>query len=174
MDTSRILQATQFALRAHGEQKRKYTGEHYVVHPLAVADYLLLADAASTEMMLAAILHDTVEDTPVTLPDISIVFGEEVADLVYWLSDVSAPTDGNRKARKEIDRQHIARAPPDAKTVKLADLIDNSRTILKYDPDFSVVYMQEKRRLLEVLSEGDSTLYTVAATIVSDYYARQA
>jgi hypothetical protein len=74
-------------------------------------------------------LHDTVEDTGVELAELRRVFDDDVATLVEWLTDVSRPEDGNRVARKAIDRAHTARAPARAKTVKLADLIDNSRSI---------------------------------------------
>ena len=59
-----------FAIEAHGDQRRKYTGEPYVVHPIQVADILEKEVEATTEMLAAAILHDVVEDTPVTLRDI--------------------------------------------------------------------------------------------------------
>ena len=60
------------------------------------------------------------------------------------LTDISKPFDGNRKTRKEIDRRHLKFATPTAKTIKLADLIDNSKTIVKYDEKFAPVYMAEK------------------------------
>jgi hypothetical protein len=61
--------------------------------------------------------------------------------------------------------------PLKAKTIKLADLIDNSLDIQKHDPNFAKVYMQEKKALLEVLREGDATLYARAKKIVDDYYS---
>ena len=67
-----------------------------------------------------------------------------MAELVDDLTDVSKPQDGNRATRKELDRQHTAKASPDAKTIKLADLISNSRSIMKDDPNFAKVYMKEK------------------------------
>jgi hypothetical protein len=78
------------------------------------------------------------------------------------LTDVSRPEDGNRAARKAIDLAHTAKASPAAKTIKLADLIDNTRSIVERDPDFAKVYLQEKARLLEVLQEGDPTLMAMA------------
>ena len=70
-----------------------------------------------------------VEDTGVTIELVRAEFGEEVADLVGWLTDISRPTDGNRETRKAIDRAHSAKAPPEAQTVKLAGIIDNSSAI---------------------------------------------
>ena len=90
-----------------------------------------------------------------------------VTDLVMWLTDVSKPSDGSRKARKLIDRAHTAAAPPEAKTIKLADLIDNIKSILARDPDFARVYLREKRLLLdEALKEGDATLWRMADEIM--------
>jgi hypothetical protein len=90
-----------------------------------------------------------------------------VASLVEQLTDVSRPEHGNRAARKAIDRAHTASASAAAKTLKLADLIDNSRSILERDPGFARVYIEEKRLLLEVLREGDPTLWGTAARIVT-------
>ena len=84
------------------------------------------------EVQAAALLHDVVEDTPVSIKDIEDVFGPRVAALVGDLTDVSKPEDGNR-ATKGADRQHTAKASPDAKTVKLADLISNGKSIIKDD-----------------------------------------
>lgn len=151
-------------------QKRKYTGEDYYHHPEEVA--LLLHDTLlekSTDVMIAAALcHDLAEDTGITLEFIELNLGKEVAVLVEMLTDISKPEDGNRAKRKEIDRQHTAKASPEAKTIKLADLISNSRSIVKHDKDFARVYIKEKELLLEVLTEGDATLYATAKQIVED------
>jgi (p)ppGpp synthase/HD superfamily hydrolase len=155
-----ITRARKFATEAHAsiDQRRKYTGEPYIVHPLAVAE-LVNSVPHTDEMVAAALLHDVVEDTPVTSDEIHAEFGPVVGALVDWLTDVSKPHDGNRRVRKEMDRQHLAKAPPEAKTIKLADLIDNTLTIAKHDPGFWPVYRREKLALLEVLKEGDPVLY---------------
>ena len=62
------------------------------------------------EIRIAAWLHDVVEDTPTLLEDVESAFGKSVAYLVDCLTDVSKPSDGNRAVRKEIDRQHLAKA----------------------------------------------------------------
>jgi (p)ppGpp synthase/HD superfamily hydrolase len=113
-------------------------------------------------MVAAAYLHDTVEDTNVTTGEIQDHFGPEVANLVFWLTDAAKLADGNRAFRKEIDRRHIAGAPATAKTIKLADLIDNTANIKERDPDFWRVYRHEKLALLEVLTDGDATLWARA------------
>lgn len=166
-----IKQASKFATRAHAliDQRRKYTGEPYIVHPAAVAR--LVAGVTDDEAMIcAAWLHDVVEDTPVSLIEIEREFGPDIGMLVADLTDVSTPAHGNRAARKLIDLRHTRAASPRAKTVKLADLIDNAGSITRYDPGFARVYMAEKRNLLEVLHQGDPTLFTMACDIVEAYY----
>ena len=156
--------ALAFATAAHAsiDQRRKYTNKPYIVHPIAVAE-IVRSVQHTPEMIAAAFLHDVAEDTPIGLDAIYNEFGQEIGDLVYWLTDISKPEMGNRKYRKEIDRRHIAKAPPSAKTIKLADLIDNTSTIKDRDPDFWKVYRLEKLALLEVLKDGDATLWARAA-----------
>lgn len=160
---SLLHRAAQFAHAAHAavDQRRKYTNVPYIEHPFAVARLVLtVTDDKAT--VAAALLHDTVEDTQATRADIEREFGADVAQLVEWLTDVSQPSDGNRAVRKEIDRQHLAQADPRAKTVKLADLIDNTRSIVTYDRHFARVYLVEKERLLEVLTDGHPEMYRLA------------
>lgn len=117
-------------------------------------------------MVMAALLHDTVEDTETTIDEVRDEFGSDVADLVGWLTDVSKLSDGNRAIRKAIDCQHTSWAPARAKTIKLADLISNVRSILEYDPVFAKAYLPEKALLLEVLRDGDPVLWEKANKIV--------
>jgi len=162
-----VDRARVFATAAHAAvgQVRKYTFEPYIVHPAEVAG-IVAARPHDPEMVAAAWLHDTVEDTGVSIEDIRAEFGDKVAELVGWLTDVSKPEDGNRAVRKALDREHIAQAPAAAQTVKLADLIANSRSILAHDPEFARVFLAEKRMLLEVLTRGDAELMAQARCIV--------
>ena len=157
--------AIRLAVKAHDGQKRKYTEEPYIVHPLMVA-HLVSKVPHTSQMIAAALLHDVVEDTDVTFNNIDRLFGHQVTNLVWWLTDVSKPSDGNRAIRKEIDLKHLAKASPEAQTIKLADIIDNARDIQVYDPKFSVVYLKECRNLLNVLREGDETLFNLAEFII--------
>jgi len=159
-----------FAAAAHAGQLRKYTGEDYILHPLKVAQ-MIHHHNLSYEAIAAAILHDTVEDTGVREEDIKHHFGHEVAVLVKGLTDVSCEADGNRAVRKAKDLVHIAKQTPLCKTIKLADLIDNSSSIAQYDPNFAKIYMKEKKDLLEVLGEGNENLYWQAKKIVGNYFA---
>ena len=158
-----------FATAAHAAvgQLRKYTHEPYIVHPAEVVS--MVRSVPHTEAMLAAAwLHDVVEDTGVTIETVRAEFGSEVADLVAWLTDVSRPEDGNRAHRKARDREHTAAAPAEAQTVKLADLISNTRSIMAHDPKFAVTYLEEKRALLAVMTRGDATLMAIALRHVGE------
>jgi hypothetical protein len=155
-----------YATEAHQRinHRRKYNNEPYHVHLSAVAK-LIAAVTDDEEMVAAAWLHDTVEDTQATLEDIETAFGMPVAELVEELTDVSKPGDGNRVQRKQIDRRHLAQASKRAKTVKLADLIDNCKDITRHDPRFAQVYLSEMNELLDVLQGGDAQLYKRAEKI---------
>lgn len=163
------FKAYTFALAAHAAigQKRKYTGEDYIHHPTEVSD-IVWNRGCNDEMVAAAYLHDVVEDTQVPLSLIESEFGKCIATLVEGLTDVSKPEDGNRAVRKEIDRQHTAKQSPACKTIKLADLISNSKSILQHDNEFAKVYLKEKNLLLEVLKEGDAVLWEQANKIVEE------
>lgn len=174
MSSSLVRRAAILAKRAHEGQLRKYTGQPYIVHPANVA--MLVKKAGGTdEMQAAAWCHDVVEDCAGGFKrypcradaynDIEAQCGVVVRDLVAWLTDQSTPENGNREARKAVDRRHIACGPAAAQTIKLADLIDNSHSILARDLLFAKTYIPEKRRLLEVLTRGDRKLYLEAETI---------
>lgn len=167
--------AKKFAEQAHAGQLRKYTGEPYIVHPAEVVQLLKIhcTNKASEEMLAAAWLHDVVEDTPVTIEQIHAQFGPKVAQLVRELTSVSKPSHGSRFVRKTIDRTHTAVACPQAKTIKLADVISNTASIADYDPEFAKIYMAEKQLLLEVLQQGDPGLFALARFILRRYYVRQ-
>lgn len=163
-----IRRARKYAITRHSalNQRRKYTGDPYQVHPASVANMVRHKANGTDEMVAAAWLHDTVEDTGASLGEIGELFGPKVAEMVEMLTDVSRPEDGNRATRKRIDLEHTAKASPEAKTIKLADMIDNTRSIVKHDPEFARVYLEEKSALLEVLREGDRGLYQTAALLL--------
>jgi len=163
-----------YATAAHGAlgQRRKYTDELYIVHPAAVAKMVAETPGATTKMIAAAWLHDVVEDTEISIVDIHKEFGEDVAKIVDGMTDISKPNDGNRAARKEIDRQYLSKQSAATQTIKLADLIHNSISIVNYDPKFAKVFMFEKQSLLKVLTKGDQKLYEQAFLIISNYYRK--
>lgn len=164
-----VAKAFEFAERAHDGQFRKYTGEPYFIHPARVC--ATVAEVTDDpEILAAALLHDVVEDTGTTCDDIEDEFTERVANLVFCLSDVATIKDGNRAARNQVNVRHYACAHPDAKTIKLADILDNVPSIIEHDPQFAKVYVAEKQALLDVLANGDPVLYTQARALIYNYY----
>lgn len=157
-----VEKARIFATAAHAavKQLRKYTNEPYIVHPAEVAAMVAATPDSTPAMVAAAWLHDVVEDTGVSLSTIREEFGDEIAALVAWLTDVE---EGNRATRKRLACERLARAPREAQTVKLADLVSNTRTIVLYDPKFAPVYLSEKRDMLAVLRLGDAALHARAS-----------
>lgn len=120
-------------------------------------------------MLVAAVLHDVVEDTAVTIENIYTEFGDRVGELVADLTDISKPEDGNRETRKRIDKAHTAMASADAKTIKLADLIHNAESIIAGDPNFARVFMREAAALMNVLKEGEPILWERAQLCLRSY-----
>tara|TARA_B110001454_G_scaffold146398_1_gene135909 strand:- start:1667 stop:2173 length:507 start_codon:yes stop_codon:yes gene_type:complete len=141
-----------FANVAHKGQLRKYTGEDYIVHPMAVLR-MVEKHGGDEVQQAAALLHDVVEDTSYTLADINANFGHDVATMVKWLTDTSKPSDGNRAIRKEIDRKRLADAPAEAQFVKLADMIDNSKTIFTLDKSFAPLFKKEMGLLVDSMTK---------------------
>ena len=164
-----VKRAMDYASHAHTRinHRRKYTNQPYTAHLAAVARRITEIDG-DAEMIAAAWLHDVVEDTEATLYDIEQEFGETVAALVEDLTDVSKPSDGNRATRKALDRAHLAGADARAKTVKLADLIDNALDICRNDQRFARVYLDEMAALLEVLQDGDARLLQQAHEVLEE------
>ncbi|RTY55816.1 bifunctional (p)ppGpp synthetase/guanosine-3',5'-bis(diphosphate) 3'-pyrophosphohydrolase [Pantoea sp. YU22] len=166
-------QARRYATRAHAAagQRRKYTNEPYIVHPAAVVE-LVRSVSADDELLATAWLHDTVEDTETTLADIESHFGSRVAQLVEMLTDSAQPQAKNRAARKLAHFRHTADASPEAQTVKLADIIDITRAIVRFDPHFARVYLVEKRVQIALLKQGDAQLWRQASAIIEQGIAQ--
>lgn len=161
-------EALEFAREAHATQKRKYCEDPYIVHPIRVAE-LVRTVPHSTEMICAAYLHDVVEDTPVEIEEIRKRFGQKVAQLVHELTDEFTKENYphlNRKSRKKEEVARQAKISRDAKTVKLADVIDNTLDIVRNDRNFARRYIPEMQALTEVLEGGDPTLYNRAMSEV--------
>lgn len=155
------LKAQWFAMGAHGEQKRKYTGDPYWFHLDSVVKILMQNTSVTDEMLAAAWLHDVVEDTTFRIFDISIFFGKTIAELVNALTEPSHAA-GNRAQRKAIYNEQLANACPTVQTIKYADLIDNTSSIVERDPDFAKLYLEEKRILLPMIDKGCPKLYEIA------------
>ena len=160
--------AIKFATKAHSGQYRKYTGKPYITHPLAVMEIVRGVPGHTEEMLVAAVLHDVVEDTDVSLREIQEEFGNVVSDLVLHLTDISTPEDGNRLKRKRKDAEWYAQGSAEAQTIKVADFIDNTRDIAQNDPRFWEVYKMEKLYALDLLQEADVDLWHQAHIIIKE------
>lgn len=159
------FEAMRFAQAAHKNQTRKYTGNPYSDHLAEVAGIaatvLRRFDVEYQEPIIAtAWLHDCVEDCGVTLREIEDRFGFLVALGVSGLTD--AETGVNRAERKAKGRERLAACAGWIQTVKCADLISNTSSIVKHDPKFAQVYLEEKRLLLEVMTQADPQLRELA------------
>jgi GTP diphosphokinase / guanosine-3',5'-bis(diphosphate) 3'-diphosphatase len=129
----RILAATRFAAEKHAQQKRKgENGEPYFNHLVEVAELIAASNPnVDVELVMAAFLHDTVEDTGVTLQELEQRFGKDVADLVAEVTDdKSLP----KETRKQLQVEHTPEKSPRAQTLKLADKISNLRAIISSPP----------------------------------------
>lgn len=134
-DMGRIVDAYILAKEAHKDQKRK-TGEPYIIHPIAVARIVAEEFELGANPIIAAFLHDVVEDTAYTLEDIENRFGKDVAFLV---GVVTKQKKTNYNQSKQIDnyRQILASVQFDVRAIliKLADRLHNMRTLESMRPD---------------------------------------
>ena len=136
---ARLIKAADFAALKHRRQRRKDAeASPYINHPLALARVLKLeAGVEDVDVLAAAILHDTVEDTPTTREEIEVRFGADVASLVWAVTGVGK----NRKERNANAYEKI-RAYPLAATLKLADRIANVEASANV-PDKLAMYRKE-------------------------------
>jgi (p)ppGpp synthase/HD superfamily hydrolase len=123
---SRLFDAIEFAARAHRGQYRKGTGIPYLIHPLNVARTLIEA-GCEEDVVVAGLLHDTVEDTPVTLADIRTQFGEAVAQLVEAASEPDKSDTWENRKRHTIES--LEKAPEEVHFLVCADKLDSILTI---------------------------------------------
>jgi (p)ppGpp synthase/HD superfamily hydrolase len=153
-----VVAARAFAMHKHASQCRKYDCSPYFEHLERVHDLLQLYKIEDPATLAAAFLHDVVEDTDATIDDMHRIFGEEVARLVYWLTDAE---QGSRRERKLMAAWRLSRAPYQAKLIKLADLADNTPTIVRYDPGFAKVWLAEKHTILRLMVAEEGQPFTL-------------
>ncbi len=154
-DRPDVLKAFHFACHAHREQVRKYSGEPYIYHPIEVATILFESfpdNPPPDGVLSAALLHDVVEDCGITFTELRREFGEVVASLVMQLTDLITTAQGNRETRKVLEADRLRWSCPAAQTIKIADMISNTISIVANDKDFAVVYLSEKRRALQQIA----------------------
>ena len=144
-----IAFAKEFATRAHEGQVRKYTGEPYIEHPIAVA-HMVAERGLGKEAIIAALLHDVVEDTPVTIEEIELMFGEVIARYVWFLTKTPGFV-GNREKRKAIYNKQLSEAPEEVRKIKVLDMWHNAQSIKEHDPKFYMRFRTETRLMLAAL-----------------------
>jgi (p)ppGpp synthase/HD superfamily hydrolase len=171
-----------FADKSHGMQLRKWTAERYIVHPLRVMEVVREYND-NTPVLAAALLHDVLEDTPVTAAEmeealVQVMDQEQTTEtlkLVIELTDVFV-SEGyprlNRRSRKEKEADRLSRVSTDAQTIKYADIIDNVTDIVRQDADFAKIYVQEAKKMLLVMDAGHPALRT-RATEIADQCLRE-
>lgn len=166
-----------FADLAHGMQLRKYTPERYIVHPVRVMQ--VLKSIPKITILAAALLHDVLEDTPVTKDEIrkflSPLIGKQDTEttikLVIELTDVYVKTNYptlNRRERKLKETERMRNISAAAQTIKYADILDNSHEIIDQDTSFAPIYLKEVYQLLLVMKDGDPILHSLAMRTVEE------
>ena len=133
LNTELLDRAIVFAVQAHAGTERRGKGFPYIVHPMEAME-IVATITPDQELLAAAALHDTVEDTDVTVEEIRAQFGERIASLVAAESDempegVSEEDSWHARKKAAIDR--LAAAPHDAKIVALGDKLSNMRAIAR-------------------------------------------
>ena len=187
LNTDLLDRAIIFAVNSHKGTERRGKGFPYVVHPLEAVS-IVSTMTRDQELLAAAALHDTIEDTSVTMEDIRREFGERVARLVEEESDkfaegVSEEDSWHDRKKAAIDR--LAKASRDAKMVALGDKLSNARAIWRDyktigDELWKIFHAKDKashewhyRGLAESLSElSDTFAYQEFIDIIDDIFAQ--
>lgn len=161
-------EAMLFARDVHKYQRRKYTNNPYFEHlaeVVGISSSVLwnIRDSSHygriDNYLAIAWLHDCMEDCNISFEELERKFGTAIAQGVRDLSDMEI---GNRQFRKELSRERLRHCEKNIQTIKVADLISNTGSILYHDPEFAKVYLEEKRLLLDVLTKADERLVKIA------------
>lgn len=177
-DTEILRFVTAFADGAHAEQLRKYTGDRYIVHPLRVME-TVREFTSDICVLAAALLHDVLEDTPVTATEMEMSLlecfdarqAQRVTGFVIELTDIFIKSSFprlNRSTRKEKEAGRLSQVSPEAQTIKYADIIDNVTDIVRQDTDFARTYVREAKNMLDVMDAGHPVLRRRAFNVVEE------
>ena len=125
-----IRKAFDLAVKAHANVRRK-SGEPYIYHPIAVAQICAEEMGLGDTSIICALLHDTVEDTDITLQDIEKLFGKKIASIINGLTKISTVLDNNQSIQAENFRKVLLAMAEDVRVIliKIADRLHNMRTL---------------------------------------------
>lgn len=187
IDSDLLDRAIVFAVRAHHNTERRGKGFPYIVHPMEAVE-IVATMTSDQELLAAAALHDTVEDTDVTVRQLREEFGDRIADLVHAESDqftegVSEEDSWHDRKQAAIDR--LAAASHDAKIVAMGDKLSNMRAIwrdyqLRGDELWNIFHVRDKashewhyRGLAASLSElADTFAYQEFLRLIDDVFPK--
>ena len=187
LDTELMDRAIVFAVKAHHNTERRGKGFPYIIHPLEAVE-IVATMTTDQELLAAAALHDTIEDTDVTVEQIRAQFGDRIAELVHSESDqftegVSEEDSWHDRKQAAIDR--LAAASHDAKIVALGDKLSNMRAIwrdyqVKGDALWSIFHVKDKashewhyRGLAASLSElSDTFAYREFVRLIDEVFKK--
>ena len=185
LNTDLLDRAIIFAVQAHHNTERRGKGFPYIVHPMEAVE-IVATITSDQELLAAAALHDTIEDTDVTVEDIRREFGDRVAELVHAESDqftegVSEEESWHDRKQAAIDR--LRDASHDAKIVAIGDKLSNMRTIYRDyqmigDDLWNIFHVKDKashewhyRGLADSLSElRDTFAYQEFVTLIDKVF----
>jgi hypothetical protein len=156
--TPTLLSAIRFASLHHASQKRKSTGEPYLNHLIEVAQLLQFYESSSNEnTLIAAVLHDILEDTEVTSIGVNYLFGNEVSTIVLELTCNSATNSDDKKIAL---LNQVATGSIEAQTIKLADIISNVSSLPSlWSLDRKLSYIDWCKKVAKVCSSSSERLY---------------
>lgn len=167
-----------FADQAHGDQRRKYTPDRYIVHPIRVME-ICKKYTNDITILAAALLHDVLEDTSVQKEEmkdflLTVLNPQQTSRtirMVEELTDVYVKKDFpglNRKSRKAKELERLKSTSADSQTIKYADILDNSIEIATQDTDFALVYVTESQKILQNLTSGNAVLHADAVEVIDE------
>ena len=188
LDSSFLDRAIEFAVKAHANTERRGKGFPYIVHPLEAME-IVASMTPDQELLAAAALHDTIEDTSVTLDDLRREFGDRVAAIVEAESDKfieNVPDEASWHQRKQAAIDRIASAPHDSKLVAMGDKLSNMRAIWRDyqeqgDELWKIFHAKDKkdhewhyRGLAASLSElSDTFAYKEFVALIDDVFGQR-
>lgn len=187
MNTDLLDRAIVFAVKAHHNTERRGKGFPYIVHPMEAVE-IVATITSDQELLAAAVLHDTIEDTDVTVDQLRQEFGDRIATLVQAESDQFKEEENETDSwhgRKQAAIDRLAAASLDAKIVAMGDKLSNMRAIardyaLKGDDLWQIFHVTDKashewhyRGLASSLSElSDTFAYNEFISLINQVFGR--